>query len=273
MPQPPVSTYEVKDGALEPMGTAASLAASSSTLPEGAYTTLRTYGGRRVLRLDRHLRRLEESVALQGEPGTIDDTGVRRALRAAFDATGHPESRVRLTFAPPRLFLAIEAFSPPPKHLYREGVACVTLPLRRDNPHAKDTRFIAAAQRAYGRLPEGVEEGLLVGEDGALLEGLSSNFFAVTFGTLRTEDERALVGVTRTLVLEAAEGVMPVERRAVLRAELPNLAEAFITSVSRGVLPVVRIDERPVGDGRPGPKTREIMEAFAALVAREAREL
>ena len=51
--------------------------------------------------------------------------------------------------------------------------------MRRDNPHAKDTRFIATAQHAYGRLPAGVEEGLIVAADGAILEGLSSNFFAV----------------------------------------------------------------------------------------------
>jgi branched-subunit amino acid aminotransferase/4-amino-4-deoxychorismate lyase len=63
---------------------------------------------------------------------------------------------------------------------------------------------------------------------------------------------------------------MPVERRAVRREELPRADEAFITSVSREVLPVVRIDDRPVGDGRVGPRTRAIMAGLAALVAREA---
>jgi branched-subunit amino acid aminotransferase/4-amino-4-deoxychorismate lyase len=143
----------------------------------------------------------------------------------------------------------------------------VTLDVRRQNPRSKDTRFIAAAQAAYRRLPAGVEEGLLVGEDGALLEGLSSNFFAVVRGALRTEEERALIGVTRSLVLEVAEGLMPVERRAVRRDELAQIDEAFITSVSREVLPVVRIDGRPVGG--VGPGTRAIMDGLAALVRRE----
>ena len=66
---------------------------------------------------------------------------------------------------------------------------------------------------------------------------------------------------------------MPVERRAVRRDELPRVDEAFLTSVSREVLPVVRIDDRPVGDGRPGPKTKAIVQAFADLVRREVEAL
>ncbi len=268
-----VSTYEATEQGLRQLGRHETLAASSRALPEGAYTTLRTYGGRAVVRLAQHLRRLEESVALQGRAGAIDADAARRALAAALDATGHAESRIRLTFVPPRLFVAVEPFTPLPPRVYEEGVACVTLDVHRENPHAKDTRFIAAAQEAYGRLAPGLEEGLIVGADGAILEGLSSNFFAVLGGTLRTEEERVLIGVTRSLVLEVAEGLMPVERRAVLRGDLGRIEEAFITSVSREVLPVVRVDGRPVGDGRVGPRTRAITAGLAALVAREAAVL
>jgi branched-chain amino acid aminotransferase len=268
-----VAAYEAGAEGLRLEGRYATLAAASAALPEGAYTTLRTYGGRGVVRLDQHRRRLEESAALQGRPGTIDPAALRRAVSRALDRTGHPESRLRVTYSPPRLFLAIEPFAPLPERAFEEGVACVTLDVRRENPHAKDTRFIATAQGAYGRLPAGVEEGLIVGDDGAILEGLSSNFFAVVDGVLRTEEERALAGVTRSLVLEVAGGRMPVERRAVGRDERPRIEEAFVTSVSREVLPVVRIDDRPVGHGRPGPKTRVIMQAFADLVRREVERL
>jgi branched-chain amino acid aminotransferase len=265
-----VSTFESGEAGLRLLGRHPSLAASSAALPEGAYTTLRTYGGRGVVRLAQHLRRLEESAALQGRACALDPAAARRGVALALDAATGPESRVRLTFAPPRLFVAIEPFSPLPARLYEDGVACVTLDLERENPHAKDTRFIATAQDAYARLPPGVEEGLIVADDGAVLEGLSSNFFAVLDGTLRTEEERVLVGVTRSLVLEVAGGLMPVDRRAVRRDDLPDLDEAFITSVSREILPVVRIDGRPVGGGRVGPVTRAVLSGFADLVRREA---
>ena len=268
-----VVTFEAGPGGAAPIHARESLAASSAALPEGAYTTLRTYGRRRVLRLDRHLARLEESVALQGRPGALDAGWARAAIAAALDATGFPESRLRLTFAPPRLFVATEEFQPLPRTLYETGVACVTVELERENPHAKDTRFIATAQGAYSRLPVGVEEALLVAADGSLLEGLSSNFFAVLGAALRTEAERALLGITRSLVLEAAAPVLPLEPCAVRRADLPRVSEAFVTSVSREVLPVVRIDGRPVGDGRVGPRTKAVIERFAALVEREAEPL
>jgi branched-chain amino acid aminotransferase len=273
MPEPRVATFESGPSGVAPIGGYASLAASSEALPAGAYTTFRTFGGRGVLRLAAHLRRLEESTALQGRPGSVDDAAARRAIAEALDATRHPESRVRLTFAPPRLFVAVESFESLPARLYADGVACVTLALHRENPHSKDTRFIATAQQAYARLPEGVEEGLLVAEDGAVLEGLSSNFFAVRTGELWTEEARVLAGVTRSLVLEVAAGVLPVRREAVRKDALAHLEEAFVTSVSREVLPVTRIDGGRIGDGRVGPRTRAIMDAFAALVAHEREEL
>ena len=117
----------------------------------------------------------------------------------------------------------------------------------------------------HGQAPDDV--------DGALLEGLSSNFFAIRGGALHTEEDRVLAGVTRALVLEVAERLLPVRRAAVCKDELALVEEAFITSVSREVLPVTRIDARAVGDGRVGPRTRAIMDAFAALVAREREEL
>jgi branched-chain amino acid aminotransferase len=265
-----VATFEAEAGRARLVGRHGSLSAASGALPHGSYTTLRTYAGRRVLRLESHLRRLEESVALQGGSGTIDRLAARGAMASALEGTRHAEARIRLTFAPPRLFVSVEPFAPLPPAVYEKGVACVTVGVRRENPHAKDTRFIATAQGEYGRLPPGIEEGLIVAEDGAVLEGLSSNFFAVRGGGLRTENDRVLLGVTRSLVLEVAAGVVRVEPRAVTRDELPAIDEAFLTSVSREVLPVVAIDGSAVGDGRVGVVTRAVMAAFAALVEREA---
>lgn len=266
------STFAIDDDTAHLLGTAADMRAASRALPEGAYTTLRTYEGRRLLRLGQHLRRLEESAALQGHPAQVDEPAVRRGLRQVLGKAAGGELRLRLTFAPPRFFVSVEAFVPLPPAAYEAGVDCVTVAVRRENPHAKDTRFIATAGQAYAELPAGVEEGLMLAADGSVLEGLSSNFFAVTDGVLRTEGDRVLAGVTRAIVLEVAKGVLPVALRPVTRDELGNLAECFITSVSREVVGVVRIDGRPVGDARPGPTTRLVVSRFAQLVAAEAKE-
>jgi len=226
-----------------------------------------------VVRLRQHVARLVESVALQGRGATLSEAEVRRSLAAALRACGHAESRVRITFAPPRLFVSVELFTPLPASLYREGVRCVTLPLGRDNPRAKDTRFIATAADAYARLPPGVHEGLLVDGQGELLEGLSSNFFAVRDGVLRTEPDRVLPGVTRAQVLELARDLVPLTLAPVRTSDVASLAEAFLTSVSRGVLPVVRIDDATLGSGKPGPVGLELMRRFEALAEREAESV
>lgn len=265
-----VRTWEVGAGRFEEQPTGASLNAVASALPAGAYTTLRTYQGQRLLRLDAHLRRLEESAALEGQPGRLDQAAVRQALRDALAACGHAESRLRLTFAPPRLFVSVEPFTPLPDALYEHGVACAVLPVQRSNPRAKDTRFVAEVERAYRALPSGVHEGLMTAADGALLEGLSSNFFAIAGGALRTEDERVLHGVTRALVLELAAVLLPRGPGPVRVDELAQVDEAFVTSVSRGVLPVVRIDAVALGTGRPGAATRELMRRLGELERRDA---
>lgn len=273
MPDGRVLTYEATTAGAALLREDATLADASLSLPPGAYTTFRTYGGRAVVRLGTHLRRLEESIALQGRPAPLGAESARRALVAALRDADLPEARVRLTFSPPAFYVSVARFAPPPAGLYERGVACATLRLRRENPHAKDSRFVATVQEAYGRLPPGVEEGLLVAEDGAILEGLSSNFFAVLEGALHTEDARALAGITRGLVLEVAHGRLPLVLRAATTSELGRVSEAFLTSVSREVLPVTRIDGEPVGSGRVGPHTQGIRAAFADLVRREAEDL
>jgi len=267
------TVFEWQDGVLVQKGAAETLQAASDGLPDGAYTTLRTYGRDRVLRLEQHVARLNDSVARLGERQALEGASVRRAVTAALQATAHPESRLRLTFAPPRLFVAVEPYTPLDDALYQEGVACVTVPVRRADPQTKDTRFAATAAATYRTLPLGAHEGLLVGEDGSLLEGLSSNFFAVREGRLYTEETRALPGVTRSLILELARGILPVSTIAVRLADLPSVTECFVTSVSRGILPVVSIDGQIVGDGRPGLVTRDLMARFTRLIDRDAESM
>lgn len=269
----PVVTFEMRDGAAVRLAGDESLAAASGRLPAGAYTTFRTYGGDRILRFPAHMHRLESSVKLQGTPAAVDGAAMGRLVAAALSATGHAESRVRLTVAPPRVFASVEPFVPLPPSRYREGVSCVTLPLQRERPRVKDTRFIPTAQKAYREFPPGIEEGLLVTPDGAILEGLTSNFFALLDGTLHTEDERVLAGITRSLVVEVAEARLPLTHRAVRREDIPRISESFLSSVSREVLPVVRVDGREIGNGRVGPHTLEIMKGFAEAVRREAERL
>jgi branched-subunit amino acid aminotransferase/4-amino-4-deoxychorismate lyase len=265
-----VTTYEIRDGALEWIGRHETLAAASAALPPGSYSTLRTYPGPRVLRLAEHVRRLTESLP---QPAPLDVARVRSGLAQALALENTPESRVRLTFAPPQLFASLEPFVPLPASDRQNGVRCVTVDVRRTDPRAKRTGFLATAIAAYASLPSDANEGLMVGEDGVILEGLTSNFFSVVAGRLRTEHARVLPGITRRLVLELAEGLLPIEPAGVRKEELAAASECFLTSVSRDVLPVVRVDAVVIGDGKPGPITRELQRRLAERVLREGELL
>jgi len=275
-----VKIYRVIDGQAEPLKLPArTLAEASLALPQGVYTTLRVYPGGRTVRLDDHLARLETSGQLLGRPLGLDRAEVRSALGAALRLAGLDEARVRLTAMPPagigpaEVIIALEPFIPPDEEVYARGVRVQTVPALRTRPRAKTTDFIAPSRGLYREMPPGIYELLMVDEAGHILEGLTSNFFAVKDGKLYTAGSGVLEGVTRGMVIELAARILPVCLEPVWRGEISGLAEAFITSSSREIVPVVEIDAMTVGSGTPGPVTRRLLDAYRAQVRKEWQAL
>jgi branched-chain amino acid aminotransferase len=259
--------FEVVGAEVLPRSTsAATLNDLSMVLPQGVYTTFRTYPGARVLHLDSHFVRLAESARLEGVDTQLDATVLRKAAGAAVRAAGFELSRVRITvgLAPAvTVHVSVEELHAPAQGTYRAGVACILADhsAYRDLPRSKSTRFIGPGAALRRQAPD-ANEALLVGPSGEILEGSSSNFFAILDGKLRTAEEGVLAGTTRAMVLSVAGGLLPIERKPVLVDDLPRLEEAFITSVGRAVLPVISIQSHVVGDGVPGPLTQEILHRF-----------
>ena len=137
--------------------------------------------------------------------------------------------------------------------------------LERRNPVAKSTAWATARQGAVAGFPPGIYEGILVGPDGSLLEGTSSNFYAILDGTLRTAgDDRVLHGIARRILLEVAPGLLPVKREGAPVGEIGRFQEAMLTSSGRGVVPIVEIDGHRLGGGQPGPMTLRLRAAYDA---------
>ncbi len=275
---PPAAPDRARVYALGPEGarrldlTAPNLDALSLQLPEGVYTTLRTYAGGRILGLSAHLHRLAESQALLHQARPLDPGAVRAGLRVVLQQAALPAARVRLTvpFEGPAAFISVEPLAPYPAAYYTEGVRCATQHLARATPAAKHTAAIALARAARAANAAPAHEIVRVDEAGQLLEGLSSNFYAVLAGALRTARDGVLLGVTRSVVLAEAAGLLPVDERPVRLDDLPRLSEAFITSASREVMPVAQVDAVVVGAGRPGPVAVELLRRYRAYVQRAA---
>jgi branched-chain amino acid aminotransferase len=168
----------------------------------------------------------------------------------------------------------VELLTTPPPGSYHSGVRVITCQLQRDNPKAKLTASIPVADKIRGQLPTGVEEALMVDEAGRILEGLTSNFFAVKGDIIWTNEEGVLSGITRSLVLDEAVRIeLPVNFRSIKITEIPDLEEAFITSSSRGILPVKQIDRILIRNGNPGSITVRLMDCLEDRIRNELHEI
>jgi len=252
-----IPTYILTPGNLTPTPyQVRSLTEAVGREPRGVYTVARTFHGDCALLFDAHLDRLEQSAHLVHIPLRLDRGRLRAALRELLRQAGYPDAKFRITVSyehPDWLYLALEPFHPVPEAIMRQGAHVVTMPLARENPDVKTTDWMVVRQPAWDSLPPGVYEAILVGPDGRLLEGFSSNFYGVLDGALRMTLEGVLAGIARKAILTIAPEVLPVEPVGVHRAEVPRLAEAMLTSSGRGVVPITRIDGQPVGDGQVGP--------------------
>ncbi|MCX7607685.1 MAG: aminotransferase class IV [Anaerolineales bacterium] len=259
-------------------------------LPEGFYTTFRTYDRkRRGIGLRQHLKRLYEPAERFGLIPCLDSISLRRMLAEVLRDFEADEARLRLVLTRGgEVYLAVEPFRPLPPEVYEWGVFVVTTSHFRENPTVKETRFIEVGQEIRFRVATSTHqiqpqennteekkpfEALLTHNE-HILEGLTSNFFYVRQGILGTAGRGILPGGTRRIVLRLArrEGV-PIRRRALPIAEIPLLDEAFLTSSSRGVVPIVQIDGQPVGDGRVGEVTRRLQQAYETYVQKIAEKI
>jgi branched-chain amino acid aminotransferase len=249
-----------------------SLDAITRQLPDGYYSTFRTYDGcTRVIGLSAHLRRLP----------SVDASALRRSLVQLLELYRPGEARLRVMETKRRkVYVSIEPLKPLPREIYEKGVRVETTTIQRHDPRAKSTAFISASDEERKHIAkEGFFEALLV-KNGKILEGMTSNFFYVLNprasttgltsispsaqrGMLGTAQKDILLGVTRTMVIRVARGRgMEVRYRALELSQLPVVQEAFITSSSRGIVPVIQIDNLMVGKGRVGRVAKQLMSAY-----------
>jgi len=255
-----------------------SLDEASKYLPGGAYTTLRTYSRTKVMRIKDHFQRLAESAQRANAGFTPQVAALRPALRQILNLSPFPLSRIRVTLDLEidrgGFYVTLERLHTPPEEAYHEGVRAITHCMQRENPKAKLTNFLATASEYRAQLPQGVNEMLMVDQNGMILEGLSSNFYGVTARCIWTVEEGVLLGITRSAVLEIAESKnIPVNFEGIHISQFESLDECFITSASRGVLPVVQINDTLISSGKPGPLSQSLIRSFNQWVEKNLEEI
>ena len=240
-----------------------SLDAVTRQLPDGYYSTFRTFDGcTRVIGLSAHLKRLPHA----------DASFLRLSLTQLLQPFRPDEARIRVMETKRgEFYISIEPLKLLPREVYEKGVRVETTTLHRDDPRVKSTAFISASDEERKHIAsEGIFEALLV-KKGRILEGMTSNFFYIIVErdtiSLYTAQRDILLGITRTMVIRAARGRgLGVRFRSLRLDQLSLVKEAFITSSSRGIVPVIQIDDVRVGQGSPGMITKKLMSAYDEYV-------
>ena len=252
---------------------------------EGVFETLRAYG-QHVFRLAAHLERARAGAEELGfDPGPTDRLAeaVRATAAANHEALQGADSALRLTISAglidPESPVPGRGVGPPtvvvtshPLAASTEEASAVTVPLARELPHVKAVSYLVAVTAKRRARDLGADEALLTDGHGHVLEGATSNVFAVVEGTLITPPTGAglLAGVTRAVVLELAEGLgVPSEERPLTLEELLRADEAFLTSTTRELVALTEVDGRAFGTGA---LLGHLRQAYAEEVARERAE-
>jgi len=256
---------------------------------DSVYETIGTMYGRLFAARD-HLDRLERSarrIGLRVPPRAEIEAAIAQTIASA----GNPETRVRvmltrgvgkLDLDPAscddcRLVVIAFPLGPPTPDMFEKGVAVAIVSVTRNSPRAIDPAVKSGnylnnvLALGEARRTSGAYEAILCADDGSVAEGSTSNVFAIVNGEIWTpgSDVGILDGITRAKVMDLARGAgMTVVERRIQPDELRGADEAFLTSATRGVLPIATIDGHPVGAGLPGPVTRRLMALYDQLARR-----
>jgi branched-chain amino acid aminotransferase len=253
---------------------------------DGIFEGIRVYGGT-VFRLDQHLQRLWNSAKAIWLEIPMTREAISRAIHETLEANHLRDGYIRLIVTRgagslgldptrtknPQVIIIADRITLYPEEHYRNGLEIITASTVRTSPAALSPRIkslnylnnILAKIEGY---KAGVVEVLMLNHKGEVAECSGDNIFLVRNNELLTPpiDAGILEGVTREAVIELAhDSGREVREIALTRYDVYTADECFLTGTAAEIIPVVKLDDRVIGDGKPGPVTRELLERFQRL--------
>ncbi|MCF1182368.1 D-amino acid aminotransferase [Marichromatium gracile] len=242
---------------------------------DGVYEVVPSYGGH-FLRLDQHLARLGRSLAAIGLDDPLGPEGWQRVARRLVGEPPAPDQSLYLqitrgaaptrdhrfpTGVKPTVLAMSTPLAPRDPAIARDGIRCITRPdIRWQRCDIKSTSLLGAVLMRQEASAAGADETIML-RDGRVTEAAAANVFVVQGQRLLTPpcDHRLLAGITRELALRLAEsGEIAFSEQPIEDTRLRTADEIWLGSSTRELVPVTRLDDQPVGDGRPGPLWRRM---------------
>lgn len=254
---------------------------------DGVYEVLRVINGRLFAtrfhneRLERSLDGVRITLASGDSPARFVEIG-KQLLKENNLLAGEATLYVQVTrgattrahnFPPPDItptvYISVARFTPY-ADLGRTGGSAITHPdLRWGRCDLKSLNLLPNVLAAQTAKERGAFEAMLIRDD-VVTEGTRTNFFGVVDGTLRTHprDNHILPGITRLVLRDLARGLnLELDETAIGASEIPKLSELFLTGTTADVMPIVKLDDKPVGKGKPGELTRKLQRVLAESLA------
>ncbi len=240
----------------------------------GVFDLVRTYGGKPFF-LEEHLERLRHSAVEIGLHFPWTPEELVTIVRETLAKNSFPESNIRLVVTggsspdfmtpqdKPRLLVLVSPLPVLPETWYSNGVKIITCLTERFKPGVKSINYIPATVALEEARQKGAIEALYLDRRGFVLEGTTSNVFAFSGKDLITPGRDILSGITRQVVIDVAREHFNIQIRDISRPALLSADEVFITGTNKGVVPVIQVDEATIGNGTPGPLTRQLMTRLA----------
>lgn len=260
---------------------------------DGVFEGIRVYGGR-IFKLKEHIDRLFESAKAVMLKIPLDKGRLMGDVTRTVEINGLKDAYVRLvvTRGPgtlglnpfncgaPQIIIIADKIVLYPRTFYENGLSVITVPTQRNlaeavNPRIKSLNYLNNILAKIEAINSGVHEAIMLNAQGYVAECTGDNIFIVKGGVVKTPPlyVGVLEGITRgEIIALAGKFGIEVAEAVFTRHEVFNADECFLTGTAAEVIPVVKVDGRPIGNGKPGKLTRRLMTAFHKLVRREAAD-
>jgi branched-chain amino acid aminotransferase len=259
---------------------------------DGLFETMHAYG-RKIFRMSEHLQRLSRGAGILSFNPKPDIRRFGAWIQSVVDSADFREANVRLTITrgsgprgpsikgpfKPCAVIMVTEFHRPSEKLMKKGTVAVIARIRRQEASAtatlKTLNYIDQVLARREADAVGADEALLLNNAGLLCEGSASNISLVRNGSVVIPDPQlagALPGIAQLTALEAARRLkIPVLQTALSPWDPARSEEAFLTGSMREISPLVRVDDKPIGSGKPGPLTQRLIKEYRRIVEKECK--
>ncbi len=240
----------------------------------GVFDFLITYN-KRPFYLKEHVQRLENSAKKIGLRLNHTNSEICSIVEETIHRnTHHDESNIRIVYTggissdgvtPEGNGILMVMVTPKldlPDWWYTDGAKIITLDIERFIPGAKSTNYLTAVWALQLAHQQDAIESIYVDRNNLMREGTTTNFYFFKGNRLITTQTDILPGITRSVVLELVKGHFEVELKDIAKSELNTMEEVFISASNKEIVPIIQINNTPIGNGRPGANTRKVMQLF-----------